>query len=120
MKLEMPRLLLVAAGLVGACGVAAAAASSHMTGSRNLASIAAICLSHGPALLALGLHGRSASLLAAGCLLATGTVVFAADLALREWLGHGLFPGAAPLGGAAMIMGWLALSVAALVRRKQI
>ncbi len=114
MKLEMPRLLLVAASLVGACGVAAAAASSHVTGSRNLAAIAAICLSHGPALLALGLYGQSRSMLIAGYGLALGTVLFVADLGLREWIGHGAFPGAAPLGGGLMILGWLGAGVAGL------
>lgn len=119
MKFETRRLLLIAAGLVGACGVTAAAVSSHMAGSPNLAAIAAICLSHGPALLALGLHGRSRSLLVAGYLLAAGTIVFAADLALREWLGHGLFSGAAPLGGVAMLLGWLSLCLAGFfVKRK--
>lgn len=119
MKFETPRLLLIAAGLVGACGVAAAAAASHMADTRNLAAIAAICLSHGPALLALGLYGRSRFLLVAGYLLAAGTIVFAGDLALREWLGHGLFPGAAPLGGAAMMLGWLSLCMAGFfVKRK--
>ncbi len=112
MKFEMQSLLLIAAGLVGASGVAAAAAASHMTESRNLAAIAAICLSHGPTLLALGLYGRARSLLIAGGLLALGTVVFAVDLALREWLGHGFLPRAAPLAGAAMVLGWLGICLA--------
>ena len=104
------RILLVAASLAGAGGVMAAAAASHGE-SRNLAAIAAICLAHGPALLALGLAGRGRVLRGAGMVLALGTLLFAADLGVREMLGHGLFPGAAPLGGIAMILGWVAIAV---------
>jgi uncharacterized membrane protein YgdD (TMEM256/DUF423 family) len=109
------RLILAAAGLIGAMGVMAAAASAHGE-SRNLGAIATIGLAHGPALLALALAGRGRVLGIASLLLAIGTIVFAGDLGLREWLGQGLFPGAAPLGGVGMIGGWLAVVVAALVR----
>ena len=109
------RLALAMAGLVGAVGVMAAAAASHGGESRNLAAIAAIALAHGPALLVLAMAGRGRLLGGAALLLGLGTLVFAADLGLREWLGHGLFPGAAPLGGAGMIAGWLAIVIAALV-----
>lgn len=102
------RVLLALAGLIGAIGVASAAAASHGE-SRNLGSIAMIGLAHGPALVALALAGRGKMLRIAGWLIAAGTVVFASDLGVREWLGHGLFPGAAPIGGMAMILGWLAL-----------
>lgn len=107
------RLTLALAGLIGAMGVMAAAASSHGE-ARNLGAIAAIGLAHGPALLALGLAGHGRLLGMAAALLAAGTLVFAGDLGIREWLGHGLFPGAAPLGGIGMIGGWLAIVVAAL------
>jgi uncharacterized membrane protein YgdD (TMEM256/DUF423 family) len=46
-------------------------------------------------------------------------MIFAGDLGMREWLGHGMFPGAAPLGGVGMIGGWLAIVGAALVRRPE-
>ncbi|MFP9138076.1 DUF423 domain-containing protein [Devosia sp. XGJD_8] len=113
----MGRLVLGVAGLVGAVGVAAAAAASHDGNSRSLAAIAAICLAHGPALLALALAGRGRVLSLATLLLAAGTLVFAGDLGMREWLGHGLFPGAAPLGGAGLIGGWLVIVAGALFRR---
>jgi len=106
------RLLLLTAGLAGMAGIMAAAAASHGGESRNLAAIAAICLAHGPALLALGLAGQGRLLRGAGLVLAAGTLVFAGDLGVREWLGHGLFTGAAPLGGGAMILGWVAIAVA--------
>src|SRR5215217_2072909 len=86
------RLVLAAAGMVGAIGVMAAAAASHGGESRNLGAIAAIGLAHGPALLALGLAGRGRVLAIAAGLLALGTMVFAGDLGMREWPGHGLFP----------------------------
>jgi len=107
--------LLLAAGLAGGCGVMAAAAASHGGESRNLAAIAAICLAHGPALLALGLAGRGRLARLAGLVMAGGTAIFAADLGVREWLGHGLFAGAAPLGGAGMILAWVAIALAGAI-----
>lgn len=113
----LARVVLAAAGALGAIGVMAAAAASHGGDARNLGAISAIALSHGPALLALALAGRGRVLEIAAALLAVGTAIFIGDLGMREWLGHGLFPGAAPLGGVGMIGGWLAIVVAALVWR---
>jgi uncharacterized membrane protein YgdD (TMEM256/DUF423 family) len=113
------RIILIAAGLIGAVGVMAAAAASHGQ-SRNLAAIAAICLAHGPALLALGLMGRGRVLMTAGLVLVLGTAFFAGDLIVREWLGHGLFVGAAPIGGGAMILGWLGIALGGALRRPNI
>ncbi|MET3924793.1 DUF423 domain-containing protein [Devosia sp. 2618] len=113
----MRRVTLAAAGLAGAVGVMAAAAGSHSGESRNLSAIAMICLAHGPVLLALALAGRGRVLQVAAGLIALGTLVFAGDLGIREWLGHGAFPGAAPIGGVGMIGGWLTIIVAAFVTR---
>ena len=113
------RVLLATAGALGAIGVMAAAAASHGDGSRNLGAIAAIGLAHGPALLALALAGRGRVLGVAAALMAVGTAIFAGDLAMREWLGAGLFPGAAPLGGVGMTAGWLAIVAAALAWRQR-
>jgi uncharacterized membrane protein YgdD (TMEM256/DUF423 family) len=112
------RVVLAMAGLFGAIGVMAAAAASHGGDGRNLGAMAAIGLAHGPALLALALAGRGRMLGTAATLIALGTAIFLGDLGLREWLGRGLFPGAAPLGGVGMIGGWLAIVVAALVFRR--
>jgi uncharacterized membrane protein YgdD (TMEM256/DUF423 family) len=109
-----PLLVLATAGLVGAAGVAAAAGASH-GGSRNLASIASIGLSHGPALLALGLAGRGRAMAIAAALLGAGTIVFLTDLALREWGSGPLITAAAPLGGGLMVAGWLAVVAAATI-----
>jgi uncharacterized membrane protein YgdD (TMEM256/DUF423 family) len=112
------RPLLAIAGLLGAIGVAAAAGASHGPDSRNLAAIAAICLAHGPALLALALAGRGRMLAVAAALLAGGTLIFVGDLGMRQWLGHGAFPGAAPMGGAGLILGWLCIAGASLPGRR--
>jgi uncharacterized membrane protein YgdD (TMEM256/DUF423 family) len=111
------RLLLVFAGLIGAVGVATAASASHATESRNIAAIASICLAHGPALLAVALAGKTRAWQVAGTILALGTLLFVGDLAIREWTGQGLFPGAAPLGGGAMMLGWISLAFVGLWSR---
>jgi uncharacterized membrane protein YgdD (TMEM256/DUF423 family) len=43
-----------------------------------------------------------------------GAALFAADVAARAYLGHRLFPFAAPSGGVILIVSWLALIAAAL------
>ena len=114
------RLTIAAGGLAGAVGVMAAASASHMSESRNLAAIAAIGLAHGPALLALGLAAPPMRLFPiAAALLAIGTLVFGADLGMREWQGTSLFPGAAPLGGVGMIGGWFFVILAGLLARDE-
>lgn len=105
------RLIICLGGVFGAVGVATAAMASHGENPRNLAAISAICLAHGPALLALGLARRGRGLEAAALVLAIGTLVFVGDLALREYAGQALFPGAAPLGGGTMILGWAGVVV---------
>jgi uncharacterized membrane protein YgdD (TMEM256/DUF423 family) len=44
--------------------------------------------------------------------------LFAGDLTLRQYAGHGLFPMAAPIGGTLLIASWLALAVAAAWPRR--
>lgn len=112
------RATLVVAGVVGAAGVMAAAGASHGGDvSRNLSAVATICLAHAPVLLGLALAGRGMVLRVAAALIGIGTLVFAGDLGMREWLGHGLFAGAAPLGGGSMILGWVAIIVAGVAAR---
>jgi uncharacterized membrane protein YgdD (TMEM256/DUF423 family) len=41
-----------------------------------------------------------------------GSALFAADLAAHALTGARLFPFAAPIGGSAMILSWLALAIA--------
>lgn len=115
MKL-LSEILLTVAGLMGALGVAVAAAASHGE-SRNLSAMATMFLAHAPVLVAVALAGREKWLDLAALALASGTIVFGGDLAIREWLGQGAFPGAAPIGGGVMVLGWLMLAAAGLRRR---
>ena len=100
------RLLIVAAGIAGALGVAAAARASHMADD-NLGIAANFLLLHAPVLIGLSLLATSRLAVAAGAVLAIGLVLFAGDLAARSSTGNALFPLAAPLGGGGLILGWL-------------
>ncbi|MDE5445508.1 DUF423 domain-containing protein [Bradyrhizobium sp. CSA207] len=117
------RLLIAVAGLMGAAGIALAAASAHGADASRLASASAMLLFHATAILATValierglLHGGIGLVAAFG--LAIGAALFAGDLTLRQYAGHGLFPYAAPTGGTTVILSWLVVSVAAVVRRK--
>ena len=109
-------LLAAWAGLMGACGVAAAAASAHLPEAERLASVALILLVHAAAVIALTGRAPNATRprfwLAAALVLAGGASLFAADVTLLTLRGSRLFPMAAPSGGMAMIFGWLIASVA--------
>lgn len=108
---------LTASGFLGATGVGAAAASSH-AGAELLGPYALIALTHAPALLALGLlaqtrlHGTAIAMLSAGALL------FCADIGMRHFIGSGLFPFSAPLGGMAMMAGWVIIAISALFQTR--
>lgn len=107
--------MLMLAGLVGAAGILAAAASAHTGASQTLTSAALVCLAHAPALLVLALvDARGRMLALAGGLMAVGTLVFAADMGVREFAGGRLGPLAAPIGGALMIGGWLCVMAGGL------
>jgi uncharacterized membrane protein YgdD (TMEM256/DUF423 family) len=113
----MHRALLALAGLFGALGVAAAAAGSHSAD--PLLSLAAnFLLFHAPALIGLSLLRDNRIALGAAFVLSVGVILFAGDLAMRARAGTSLFPMAAPIGGGAMILGWLGVTIAALVQRR--
>jgi uncharacterized membrane protein YgdD (TMEM256/DUF423 family) len=107
------RILLALAGLMGAAGVALAAAGAHLGGD-NLATAATFLLIHAAAVagLASGAPNLRGLTLAAS-LLALGALLFSGDIAARAFLGGKLFPMAAPAGGIILMAGWLALAVAA-------
>ncbi len=117
----IPALLVVLAGLMGAGGVMLAAASAHAVPNAGLDSAGHLLLFHATAvlgataLLQAGLLWRPLGLLAAFGL-ALGAVLFAGDIALRAFAGHRLFPMAAPTGGTILIVSWLILAVAGIVR----
>ena len=108
------------AGLFGVAGVALAALAAHGGGEANLAaSASAMCLAHAPALLALALgNTRLRAAWLAGFLMIVGTLLFAGDLVTLRFTGSGLFPYAAPTGGWAMMLGWLAVAAGAVFRAK--
>lgn len=115
------RALVTASGVMGAAGVALAAAASHLDGGSGLQTAALLLVMHAAAVLALatliGLEPHRARRLGAGAaLLVLGATLFAADLAARAYLGGRLFSGAAPAGGMSMIAGWLAVALAAVGR----
>ncbi|WP_354051174.1 DUF423 domain-containing protein [Bradyrhizobium sp. LB12.1] len=119
----MARLLIGLAGLMGAAGVALAAASAHGGDASRLASASAMLLFHATAILAgvallahRLLHDRIGLIAAFGFVL--GAALFAGDLTLRQYAGHSLFPYAAPTGGTVMISSWLVVTLAAVVVKR--
>jgi len=111
------RPLVFAAGIVGAAGVALSAAEAH-SGGAFTGTAATMLLVHAPALLAIGLAGRSPLLRLAGLALVVGLVLFCGDLLARDFLGHRLFPFAAPTGGMLLILAWLAAGCSSLLRSR--
>jgi uncharacterized membrane protein YgdD (TMEM256/DUF423 family) len=117
------RLLLVLAGIMGACGVMLAAASAHLPDATRLAAASSMLLFHASAVLAaIALVDRGLLNRAIGTASAIGLVIgpslFAGDLSLRQYAGHGLFPMAAPTGGTLSIASWLVLALAAAWPRR--
>jgi uncharacterized membrane protein YgdD (TMEM256/DUF423 family) len=113
-------ILLILAGLMGASGVALAAAGAHAAPHAGLASAAYLLLFHatavlgGSALTGQGLLWRPLALVAAIAWI-VGAVLFAGDVSARAFIGHRLFAFAAPAGGTILIAAWLAFAAAALV-----
>src|SRR5690606_20885048 len=84
-RFPMHRFLILAAGLLGAGGVALLASAAH-AGGDNLQTAAAFMLAHAPVLLAVGIAGRQAGgriLAPAALVVLAGVALFAGDLTLR-------------------------------------
>jgi uncharacterized membrane protein YgdD (TMEM256/DUF423 family) len=112
------RVLIVLAGIMGADGVILAAASAHQADASRLAAASSMLLFHACAVLATValaeralIHARIGLAAAIGFVIAAS--LFAGDLTLRQYAGHGLFPMAAPTGGTLLIASWLVLAIAA-------
>ncbi len=113
-----PHALAVLAALMGAAGVALAAAAAHGQDEGGLARTAALFLIlHAAALLGVAAlagqiirEGARRAVLVGGFGLGCTAILFAADLAARALAGNRLFPMAAPIGGTGMIVFWLALA----------
>ena len=106
------RILILAAGLCGAGGVAVSAAAAH-GGGGNTSTAASFLLMHAPVFLAIGLTGANRLLCGGGLTLLVGLLVFAGDLLMRDHAGVRLFPMAAPAGGMLLIAGWLIVAASA-------
>jgi len=120
---RLARVLVVLAGIMGADGVILAAASAHQADASRLGAASSMLLFHACAVLAAValaeralIHSRIGLAAATGFVIAAG--LFAGDLTLRQYAGHGLFPFAAPSGGTLLIASWLALAVAAAWPRR--
>jgi uncharacterized membrane protein YgdD (TMEM256/DUF423 family) len=112
-------IVLVLAGLMGAGGIALAAAGAHAAPGAGLDSAAYMLLFHAAAVIgavALVQQGMLWRPLALAALSAwiVGSALFAGDLALRAFAGHRLFAMAAPSGGIILIAGWLIFAAAAV------
>jgi uncharacterized membrane protein YgdD (TMEM256/DUF423 family) len=120
---RLSRILIILAGVMGADGVILAAAAVHQADATRLAAASSMLLFHSSAVLAVvALAERGIVDLRIGIAAAWGFVIaaamFAGDLSLRQYAGHGLFPFAAPTGGMLLILSWLALAVAAAWPRR--
>ncbi|HTR13664.1 MAG TPA: DUF423 domain-containing protein [Roseiarcus sp.] len=111
-----PLLLATLAAILGAAGVALAAAAAHENGGDLGRTASLFLIMHAAAALAVAAHAghRSANgaFLVCGFLMEFGAALFAADLAARAFAGARLFPFAAPIGGSTTIVSWIALAVA--------
>jgi uncharacterized membrane protein YgdD (TMEM256/DUF423 family) len=123
MATRLFRILIILAGVMGADGVILAAAAAHQPDATRLAAASSMLLFHATAVLAVValaergvIHSRIGIASAWGFVIAAA--LFAGDLTLRQYTGHGLFPLAAPTGGTLMIASWLALAVAAAWPRR--
>jgi uncharacterized membrane protein YgdD (TMEM256/DUF423 family) len=115
--------MVILAAVMGADGVLLAAASAHQPDATRLAAASSMLLFHATAVLAavaLAERGIIDSRIGiAGALgFVIATALFAGDLTLRQYAGHGLFPMAAPTGGTLLIASWLTLAVAAAWPRR--
>ncbi len=105
------RSLLIPAGLLGALGVATAAAAAHGSFPASLQSASLIMLVHAGPILCLSLMApRQIVWLFASLLLSIGALLFGIEVTLSAVLGAGPLPLAAPLGGWSMILGWATLT----------
>jgi uncharacterized membrane protein YgdD (TMEM256/DUF423 family) len=104
---------------MGAAGIMLAAAGAHGKPGAGLDNAGYLLLLHAVAVIAATIAARQGLVLRPLGLIATGgfvlgSVLFAADVVARAYLGGRLFPFAAPAGGMIMIVSWLGLIAAAL------
>ena len=123
MRNRLFRILVILAAVMGADGVMLAAAAAHAPDASRLAAASSMLLFHSSAVLGAVVLAERGVVdvgigIAAGFGFVVATALFAGDLILRQYAGHGLFPFAAPTGGTLLIVSWLALAVAAAWPRR--
>jgi uncharacterized membrane protein YgdD (TMEM256/DUF423 family) len=111
-----PLVLAGVAALMGAAGVALAAAGVHENGGELAERGALFLLLHAAAALAIAAHARSApasarALVMVGFVMEAGAILFSAELAMHIFTGERIFRFAAPIGGTTMLLAWIALAV---------
>jgi uncharacterized membrane protein YgdD (TMEM256/DUF423 family) len=111
-----PLVLAGVAALMGAAGVALAAAGVHENGGELAERGALFLLLHAAATLAIAAHARSApasarALVMVGFVMEAGAILFSAELAMHIFTGERIFRFAAPIGGTTMLLAWIALAV---------
>ncbi|MBE7202301.1 MAG: DUF423 domain-containing protein [Parafilimonas terrae] len=107
------------AGLMGAAGVAVSAAATHLSGDDFARTAGLFLLIHAAAMLAVsgppsGAGPRRGSGAIGAAVLGVGTVLFSGALALLGFW-HLRIPLAAPVGGLAMITGWILIAIGGLL-----
>jgi uncharacterized membrane protein YgdD (TMEM256/DUF423 family) len=117
------RILIILAGVLGADGVVLAALAAHEPDAARLGAASSMLLFHASAALGTVALAERAIIrrrigLAAGFGFVLAAALFAGDLTLRQFAGHGLFPMAAPTGGTLLIASWLVLALAAAWPRR--
>ena len=122
-ELRLFRILVILAAIMGADGVILAAVAAHQSDAARLVPASSMLLFHATAVLTVtALTERSIVSAKGGLAAAFGFVVasalFAGDLCLRHFAGHGLFTHAAPIGGTLLIISWLVLAIAAAWPRR--
>ncbi len=113
------RFAIAVAGILGAVGVTAAAGSTHLGDTHILGPLSLIALTQAPAVLVLALlAGRHWSTRLATALIGVGALLFSADLAAIHFWTASPLPVMAPVGGSAMILGWVVLIPAAFAGQR--
>lgn len=115
----MKRSLLVlasVAALMGAAGVALAAAGVHENGGELVLRSAQFLLLHACAALAIAANAKTATasaraLIIVGFVMEAGAILFSTELAIHVFAGVRIFRFAAPIGGTTMLLAWIALAV---------
>jgi uncharacterized membrane protein YgdD (TMEM256/DUF423 family) len=115
----LARLLSLLTGLLGAGGIATAAMAAHGGYGETLKTASEFALLHAALAVALLCAPQSRLSLASAGIVLVGTILFCGDLALRALAARGLFPMAAPLGGLALMGGWLMTGIFLFHKQKQ-